>query len=286
MAGGKWQVSRVALCVLLCGLALLLWNGSARLHAAPPAQDAIPCRADLTSPTDLPPSPQSAPFTDPCRSPNPQPPVSDTQSPVVIRIPFADDEALRPLTGNLDVWEVNRQTGEAVALIYPGQERWLQLLGYSWTIDEEKTAELSRPTARDAAQTTGIPGYACYRTVGETFADLAQLAADKPAIAQWIDIGNSYDKVTPGGPVGSDIHALVLTNQNSSATEKGKFVLIAAIHAREYAPAELAARFAEKLVAGYGVVAAGPSRAIPGARIRIGPQPVALHPTMRPIPMA
>ncbi len=253
MAGGKWQVSRVALCVLLCGLALLLWNGSARLHAAPPAQDAIPCRADLTSPTDLPPSPQSAPFTDPCRSPNPQPPVSDTQSPVVIRIPFADDEALRPLTGNLDVWEVNRQTGEAVALIYPGQERWLQLLGYSWTIDEEKTAELSRPTARDAAQTTGIPGYACYRTVGETFADLAQLAADKPAIAQWIDIGNSYDKVTPGGPVGSDIHALVLTNQNSSATEKGKFVLIAAIHAREYAPAELAARFAEKLVAGYGV---------------------------------
>lgn len=253
MVDGKWQASRVALCVVLCGLALLLWNGSERLHAAPVAQDAIPCRADLTSPTDLAPSPQSAPFTDPCQSPNPQSPVSDPQSPVIIRIPFADDEALRPLTGNLDVWEVNRQTGEVVALIYPGQERWLQLLGYAWTIDGEKTAELFPPVARSNDQSSGIPGYACYRTVGETYADLSQLAADNPDIAQWIDIGDSYDKVTPGGPAGSDIYALVLTNQNSSATEKGKFVLVAAIHAREYATAEIAARYAEKLVAGYGV---------------------------------
>ncbi|RLT39151.1 MAG: peptidase M14, partial [Chloroflexi bacterium] len=115
------------------------------------------------------------------------------------------------------------------------------------------TATLARPAARNAEQTSGIPGYACYRTVGETFASLSQLAADKPEIAQWIDIGDSYDKVTPGEPAGSDIHALVLTNQNSRVTEKGKFVLVAAIHAREYATAELAARFAEKLVAGYGV---------------------------------
>jgi carboxypeptidase T len=207
----------------------------------------------LTSPTGLPPSPQSAPFTDPCQSPTSHSLITNTQSSTVIRIPFADETALGTLTGNLDVWEVNRGTGEVVALIYPGQERWLQLLGYAWTIDGEKTAELSRPVARDAAQTSGIPYFACYRTVGETFADLAQLAADKPAIAQWLDIGDSYDKVTPGGPAGSDIHALMLTNQNSSATEKGKFVLIAAIHAREYATAEIATRFAEKLAAGYGV---------------------------------
>jgi len=220
------------------------------LFAAPATQDAIPCRPDLTSPTGLSGTSNALPFDNPCQSPNPQSPISNPQ---VIRIPFANDDALRPLTGNLDVWEVNRQTGEVVALIYPGQERWLALLGYGWTVDEEKTAEVNRPVARSAGQTSGIPGYACYRTVTETFASLSQLADAKPEIAQWIDIGDSYDKMMPGGPVGSDMRALVLTNRNSSATEKGKFVVIAAIHAREYTTAETATRFAEKLAAGYGV---------------------------------
>ena len=246
---------RLLMLLFLCVILLAL-TGQIRpispLHAAPAAQDAVPCRADLTSPTGLPAAPQAAQFTDPCLSPNPQSPISNPQSPVVIRIPFATDDALRPLTGNLDVWEVNRETGEVVALIFPGQERWLQLLGYTWTIDEERTAELAPPVARSGDQNSGIPGYTCYRTVTETFTVLAQLAADKPAIAQWIDIGDSYDKITSGGPDGSDIHALVLTNQNSAATEKGKFVLIAAIHAREYATAEIATRFAEWLAAGYG----------------------------------
>ncbi|MGB5051768.1 MAG: M14 family zinc carboxypeptidase [Caldilineaceae bacterium] len=251
MADIRWPVSRRVLVLFLCVVVGTLWGGLS-LYAAPAAQEAIPCRPDLTSPTGLPASPSATAFTDPCQSPN-RPSAQYPNTPTVIRIPFADEDALLPLTGNLDVWKVNHGSGEVVALIYPGQERWLQLLGYSWTLDEEKTSALSRPTARDAAQTSGIPGYACYRTVGETYADMVQLAADKPALAQWIDIGDSYDKVTPGGPAGSDIHALVLTNQNSSAVEKGKFVLIAAIHAREYATAEIAARFAEKLAAGYGV---------------------------------
>ncbi len=140
-----------------------------------------------------------------------------------------------------------------VALIYPAQERWLALLGYVWTVDAEMTAALTRPAARSADQTSGIPGYACYRTVGETYTSLAALATAKPAIAQWIDIGDSYDKATAGGPAGSDIHALVLTNRNSSAVEKGKFVLMAALHAREYATAEIATRYAERLVTGYGI---------------------------------
>lgn len=252
MASGRWKVSRVALVALLYGLGWLLSGAFVSIHAAPAAQDTVPCRADLTSPTDLPVSPKSAPFTDPCESPNLQSLISNPQSPVVIRIAITDEAALAALTGNLDVWEVNRQKGEVVALIYPGQERWLQLLGYSWTIDAEKTAEVNRPAARNRDQISGIPGYACYRTVGETYTDLAQLAADKPDIAQWLDIGDSYDKVTTDGPAGSDIHALVLTNRNSSATEKGKLVLVAAIHAREYTTAEIATRFAELLAAGYG----------------------------------
>ncbi len=253
-------IRRLLIVLLLCIVLLTLYvqfRSAPHLHAAPAAQDATPCRPDLSSPTGLPASQQPTPFTDPCQSPNPQSPIS---SPQVLRIPFADESALRPLTGNLDVWEVDRKTGEVVALIYPEQERWLALLGYTWTVDEEQTATLRPPAgfdtlnpSRSAEQTSGIPGYACYRTVGETYANLAQLAAAKPDIAQWIDIGDSYDKATAGGPVGSDIHALVLTNRDSGATEKGKFVLIAAIHAREYTTAETATRFAERLAAGYGV---------------------------------
>jgi len=247
-------------CIVLLTLAVQ-FRSAPHLHAAPPIQDAIPCRPDLASPTGLPAPQQPTPFADPCITPAPDHPITRSPvHPVILRIPFADESALRPLTGNLDVWQVDRKTGEVVALIYPEQERWLALLGYSWTVDEKQTATLRTPAgfdtlnpSRSAEQTSGIPGYACYRTVTETHTDLAALAADKPEIAQWIDIGDSYDKMTAGGPAGSDIHALVLTNQNSSATEKGKFVLVAAIHAREYTTAETATRFAERLAAGYGV---------------------------------
>ena len=45
----------------------------------------------------------------------------------------------------------------------------------------------------------GFVGYACYRTVEETTADLAQLALANPNLAQWIDIGDSWDKGREGG---------------------------------------------------------------------------------------
>lgn len=42
-----------------------------------------------------------------------------------------------------------------------------------------------------------IPGFMSYRTVEETFSDLEQLAADNSNIATWLDISDSYDKITP-----------------------------------------------------------------------------------------
>jgi carboxypeptidase T len=44
---------------------------------------------------------------------------------------------------------------------------------------------------------------------------------------------------------------MVVTNENI-AGPKPRFFLMGAIHAREYATAELAIRFAEQLVEGYG----------------------------------
>jgi carboxypeptidase T len=177
---------------------------------------------------------------------------ASTEDPVVVRISFADRAALEILAERLDIWEVDHTQGYVIAMITREQWRWLKLLGYAVVLDEEKTAEVHRPLVRTAGQTSGIPGYACYRTVEETYADLAALAQNNPTLAQWIDIGDSYDKVTSGDPDGYDIHALVLTNQHVTV-DKGKVLLFAAVHARELTTAELATRFAEELVAKYGV---------------------------------
>ena len=102
----------------------------------------------------------------------------------------------------------------------------------------------------------GIPFFSSYRTVEETYADLEALATEKSNLASWIDIGDTYDKLTPGGPEGYDIYALKLTNESFAppdGEDKPVFYMQAAIHAREYTTTELVTRFAEDLIAGYGV---------------------------------
>ena len=78
------------------------------------------------------------------------------------------------------------------------------------------------------------------------------LALNHPNLATWIDIGDSWDKLTAGGPAGYDIYALDLTNKITPGP-KSTFFLMAEIHAREYVTAETAARFAEYLVSNYGI---------------------------------
>jgi hypothetical protein len=82
---------------------------------------------------------------------------------------------------------------------------------------------------------------------------MQNIANNYPAISELIDIGDSWDKVTDGGPVGYDIYALRLTNENFGIIDnKPTFFLMAEIHAREYVTAETAMRFAEHLVTYYG----------------------------------
>ncbi|MDQ3249098.1 MAG: peptidase M14, partial [Chloroflexota bacterium] len=137
-------------------------------------------------------------------------------------------------------------------LLLPDQLVDLRQAGYRLVIDEAKTARLTQPAVVAATQTAGIPGFACYRTVEETYTDLAGLAAAYPALANWIDMGDSWEKTQPGGEGGYDIYALRLTNQ-AKPGPKPKFFLLAAIHAREYTTAELATRFAEQLLAQYNI---------------------------------
>lgn len=120
----------------------------------------------------------------------------------------------------------------------------------------------------DLPEGNAVTNSSSYRTVESIYADLSKLAADNPDLAAWVDIGDSYDKATPDGAPGYDIFALQLSSpkpaQNSSLAadeplllenSPGKPILFlqAAIHGQDSATAELATRFAESLVARYGI---------------------------------
>jgi len=179
------------------------------------------------------------------------PPAPPVQGAVVARVFFGDLADLGRLAQVLDVWEVAHEEGYLVALLQPGQLDALRQAGYRVEVDEARTVLIERPSQFLQDQAAGIPGYPCYRTVEEIHADLAGLAAAHPSLATWVDVGDSWEKVSGGG-AGYDLHALVLTS-SAVPGPKPRFLLMAAIHARELSTAELAARFAEVLVANYGV---------------------------------
>ena len=168
--------------------------------------------------------------------------------PVVASVYFSSPQALAPLQQNYDLWQVDHRRGLATLYLSPDQLAQLRAAGYRVVTDQDKTAELAAVRQSFAGKTQPLPGFSCYRTVEETYADLAQLAADHPTLAAWHDIGDSWEKENEGG--GYDLYALTLTNQTIPGP-KPKLFILSTVHARELATAELATRFAEYLVAGY-----------------------------------
>ena len=171
-------------------------------------------------------------------------------SPVVGRVYFKTTSEMEELTRRLDVWLVERSQGYVLALLFPQEIERLQDSGYRIEIDIQRTQALNTERQFQPDQSTGIPGYPCYRTVEETYQDLQALAAGRPELAAWVDIGDSWKKsyTTPGS--GYDLHILILT-QKSKPGPKPVFFLLGGTHAREYAGAETATRFGEFLIERY-----------------------------------
>ena len=199
------------------------------------------------------------------RSFNPLPQKAATEilpsGPFVTRIYYEQLEDYGRLAG-FDVFEYNN-TGEKYWLAAVDAEgyRKLQALGFRVEVDEQETINFARlftPLAQqgDWIETEGvgietIPSYPCYRTVEETYAAAQALAAARPDLATWTDVGDSWEK-SVGQPDGYDMMVLKLTNA-AVPGPKPKLFATAAIHAREYTTAELATRFAEYLVNNYDV---------------------------------
>jgi carboxypeptidase T len=181
-----------------------------------------------------------------------QPPSPDGEPSLVVRIYFTSLVDRDRLAGLVDALEESTGGGYLGALLSPAQYDALLAAGYKIEIDQARTAMLREPARSLPGQVSGIVGYPCYRTVEETYASMSQLALDHPNLATWIDIGDSWEKMTFDSGAGYDLRVLILTN-HARPGPKPVFFLMAAIHAREYTTAEIAARYAEYLVGQYGV---------------------------------
>lgn len=127
----------------------------------------------------------------------------------------------------------------------------LNQLGCYLVLDEPQTKRLWQVIRRDRSKGgSGIPGFPCYRTVDETFAEAQQWTVDFPDLVEWNDIGDSWLK-TQDASMGDDIMVAVLTNKNTTGPKPILFIM-AAVHAREYTPGALAFDFAQMLLDGYG----------------------------------
>ncbi len=174
----------------------------------------------------------------------------EAPSKVVARVWTRDLGLVAALARSTDLWTYDPRQGYALVLVSAEEYEALVRSGWAIDLDYERTERFARPIEPLPGQRAGISGFPCYRTVEETYASLSGLAAAHPGIASWVDIGDTWNKAVGPGP-GYDLFALVLSNP-AVPGPKFPFILIAAIHAREYATAEIATRFAEELVAGYG----------------------------------
>ena len=170
---------------------------------------------------------------------------------VVARVDFAAEQQLASLAEWLDIWEVHRipdlqaEQGYVIARLDAAGLARLHQQGFTAILQTERTQALSAAPQTLPGQTAGIPGYACYRTVEETYATLQDLASFQPGLAQLVDIGQSWSKRY-------NLYVLKVTNF-ASTRPKGRLFLMGEIHAREYTTAETATRFAEYLLSHYGV---------------------------------
>lgn len=169
---------------------------------------------------------------------------------VVVRVYYQEIADINKLSG-FDLFEFNNLDEKYVLVAIDKSNLYqIEALGFKVEIDEFETEQFNLTAQFFGSEISTIPGYECYRTVEETYADAQQLANTYPTLTSWIDVGDSWEK-SVGQADGYDMMVMKITNQ-AIQIDKPKLFIIASIHAREYTPAELALRYAEYLLNNYG----------------------------------
>lgn len=169
----------------------------------------------------------------------------------VVRVYFDDVFEVARFAAEKEPWRVDFDADYFNVDMTQAEIEHFRAQGFRVEIDAEATAGIRRVDAGVITDDT-IPGFPCYRTVEATYAAAQSLVDNHPELAQWIDVGDSWEKAQ--NPLqGYDMMVLRLTNFNIDPTTKPRLFVTASIHAREYTPAELATRFGEYLVNQYGI---------------------------------
>jgi hypothetical protein len=182
---------------------------------------------------------------------------------VVARVYYDHPRDIARLS-SYDVWEYhNVAAGYVLAALTGPEYDALRADGWRVAIDEPATAQLASPAAENF-----FAGE--YRTVDELYADLDAAAAAYPDLTEPLTYGQSHclglgGCVTLGGDAlpGYPLRAIRVTNEAVAGSstiaegvvaggEKPVFFLMANIHAREITTPELAMRFLDLLLDGYG----------------------------------
>jgi len=167
---------------------------------------------------------------------------------VAISLQPENAEQRRLLGQRFDHYIRDLKTGAMVFEASDEDWQWLRSKGIRPMLDSVRTAQLMQ---RDAMLAKSIPGFACYPTVAETYTAMDTLVAAHPTLAIKIDIGDSWEKFSPGGNPGFDLFVLKITN-SAIIADKPKFFAMSAVHARELATAPVNTGFAQWLLNNYG----------------------------------
>ena len=189
---------------------------------------------------------------------------ADPQTPLVVRIYYDDIGDLARLHA-FDLWEFNN-LAEGYVLASVDNAGYEALLADGWRVsfDHEAAARLARREPRFSS----FNGE--YRTVAELYADMAAMHSTAPNLTELVEYGQSHclaagGCVTLGGETlpGHPLLALRVTNEaiegSSSVSgstvirgDKPIFFLMANIHSREITTPEIAMRYLDALLDGYG----------------------------------
>lgn len=116
-------------------------------------------------------------------------PINDLQ---VLIIQYHDRDQLADLANRYDVVEVNSEAQTVKVFSNQITRDALAAEGFSWIVDQEYTRMVNTPVKPSPWQTSGIPGYTCYRTIPEIYAAADTLAATYPDLVELVDIGDSW----------------------------------------------------------------------------------------------
>ncbi len=152
-----------------------------------------------------------------------------------------------------DFWKIDEKNQTVLMQVYDKQEfSNLQKQGFQLKIHQKLYQEAQQRQEKAWFGVKSINGFACYRTVAETYDAMATMESNYPNLVTLVDIGDSWHKTNAGGDPGHDLQVIKITNKNNSVPNKPILYAMGSIHAREYPPAELLTRFAEYLLLNYG----------------------------------